>query len=577
MNHTATPEWLSLPSPLRVVAIENNAGRDPPYLSVTIASEPRSAPCPDCRRRARHIHSRYTRTLKDSPIFQRPVVIHMRVRRFFCRNRRCPRRIFCERLPDLTTPHAQRTDRLKQQQVQVGLALGGRPGARFAKNLGQPVSFKTLLRSIRAAPAPVLTTPRCLGVDDWAFRKGCRYGTILVDLEAHKPVDLLPDRKAESLAEWLQSHPGVEVISRDRAGAYAEGARTGAPDALQVADRFHLAKNLGDAVERLLNRHRTTLREAWKAIRKEAKPEAVIVESVAVEAMGVAVEADPVPIADEPASTNDRETWQSRCEEEKRLRRAWRYERYEQIKAYHQNGLNIAQIARAMHMERKTVRMFLRADVYPEHKPYPRRRTILDDFRPAIQALWDSGCHNAAKIFRDLEAKGYTGQYTTVRIFAHTLRPPKSPPNTIVSMSVEPAEVDRSSPRRVAAIVLKKLEGRSTWEQTLLAEVDQVCEPFRAVHTLAQGFLDLLHGPKDTGTSADFAAWMTEASGSTDVDVRRFVRGLEQDRAAVEAAMALPWSNGPVEGAVNRLKTIKRQMYGRANFDLLRRRVLETP
>jgi len=222
-----------------------------------------------------------------------------------------------------------------------------------------------------------------------------------------------------------------------------------------------------------------------------------------------------------------------------------------------------------------TVRTLLRADVFPERKPYSRRRSLLDDFVPDIQALWDSGCHNAAAIFRELKAKGYTCQDANVRVFVRTLRTPTFAPNASAQPAEPEPEPDRCSPRLVANLVLRSPEGRSAWEQKVLAEVDRTCESYRVFHTLAQRFLDLLRGPKDRGTPTGFAAWMADAAGSSEADARRFANGLDQDRAAVKAAMALPWSNGPVEGAVNRLKTIKRQMYGRANFDLLRRRVLE--
>lgn len=225
--------------------------------------------CSYCRQPSRRLHSRTTRTLADAPILGHSVVMHVETRRFFCDNDACSHRTFTERLTDLAQPRARCTDRLRRHWEQVGLALGGRAGARLAKREGQPVSLKTLLRCVRATPCPEMATPRCLGVDDWAMRKGARYGTILYDLEQHCAVDLLPDRTAQSLAEWLKSHPGVEVISRDRAQAYADGARMGAPGAIQVADRFHLVKNLGDALERLLNHHRTDLKAAHAAVGPE--------------------------------------------------------------------------------------------------------------------------------------------------------------------------------------------------------------------------------------------------------------------------------------------------------------------
>lgn len=570
--------FLAVPRAFCVVAIETaiitdqrdeRVGNEINAHQVRLKSRSPTGRCPSCRQPSRRLHSRTTRTLADTPILGHSVEMHVEARRFFCDNDACSHRTFTERLTDLAGPRARCTDRLRHHWEQVGLALGGRPGARFATDLGQSVSFKTLLRAVRAAPAPVLPTPRCLGVDDWAIRKGQTYGTILYDLEEHRPVDLLPNRTAQGLSEWLRSHPGVEVISRDRAQAYADGARLGAPGAIQVADRFHLVKNLGDALERLLNHHRTDLKAAQAAVGPEVVAAAAPSEDAAI---GTAQPA--------AACASSKLSRQARDKEQ---RRAWRYGRYEQIKAYYGQGMNITQIARAMHMERKTVRHFLHADTFPERNPgsgHPRGgfRSVIDDHKDTIQREWESGCHNAAAIFRMLQSDGYTGGYTRVKDHLRAFRHGSDDSAfqvTSLPSAPEQEVLTRLSPRTVASMVLRKPEERTERTQTLLDEVERRCEPFRLCREISQRFLTLLRGPKVKENAFAFADWL-EAAGRCEVaEVRRFAKGLEQDRAAVEAAMALPWSNGPVEGAVNRLKTIKRQMYGRANFDLLRRRVLE--
>jgi transposase len=232
-------------------------------LQVTTAAP--TAYCPLCHHASSQVHSRYSRTLHDLAIAGHQVRLQLTTRRFFCRVPTSPRRIFTERLPLLTRPYAHRTLRQRDTLHRVALTAGGESGARLAAVLARPASPATLLRLIRQLPPPPAPTPRVLGVDDWAKRKGYTYGTILCDLETGRVVDLLADREAATFAAWLHAHPGIEIISRDRAEAYAEGARRGAPTARQVADRFHVLVNLGRALEDLLRRLYPQLQAAFAA------------------------------------------------------------------------------------------------------------------------------------------------------------------------------------------------------------------------------------------------------------------------------------------------------------------------
>jgi len=215
--------------------------------------------CPVCSQPSTRIHSRYTRTLADLPCQRRLVRLQIAVRRFRCGEPTCRRATFAEQFPGLAAAYARRTSRQAEALCEVAFALGGRAGVPLAKKLSLPTSRHTLLRLLHRTPAPAATTPRQVGIDDFAWKKVDHYGTILVDLARHRPVDLLADRSADSVTAWLLAHPGVELISRDRAGSYADAARRGAPKALQVADRYHLVANLRDALQKLLDRKRTCL------------------------------------------------------------------------------------------------------------------------------------------------------------------------------------------------------------------------------------------------------------------------------------------------------------------------------
>lgn len=538
--------------------------RDDRTIHVTAVTTRRAAACPLCGRRSKRVHNRYTRTLADLPCCGDPLVIHLHTRRFVCRVRWCKRKIFTERIPALVAPSARRTVRLRAHLARDGFALGGAPGARHAAAQGTPVSRRTLLRLIRATPVPAIGLVTVLGVDDWAQRKGRTYGTILVNLETHTVIDLLPDRTAETFARWLGDHPETAIISRDRGGAYAEGARHGAPQAQQVADRFHLLKNLSAMVESVVRRQHAALRASATAVADAARAQIAVATASTISTVPAAVAIGP-----------NAERALTRAQRDRQVRRTHRHARYAEVMELHTQGVSQREIARALHIGRRTIRRFIRADCFPERSPTATRQTIVDRYEPYLRERWNAGCQNAAQLWREIGAQGFAGSISLVRRYLTHWRTEPGRPGRIgntprAMQTVAPPARRVFSARQTAWLLLQDSADLEADQQRYLEHLGDHCPEIREGQMLAQDFQSLIR----THDHARLASWLAAAQGSRIVELVSFAEGIRSDQAAVEAALRLPWSQGQTEGQVNRLKVCKRTMYGRAKFDLLRQRIL---
>jgi transposase len=508
----------------------------------------RLAACSVCGQLSSRVHSRYQRRLADHALGGREVAIRLLVRRFRCLNTDCPQRIFAEQVDGLAERYQRRSPLLTTLLTKVGLALGGRPGARLTRQLAVAVSRSTLLRLIRATPVPEPGELREIGVDDFALRRGHVYGTVLIDMRTHRPVDLLPDRTADTLAAWLARHPGIRIVCRDRAGAYAEGTARGAPQAVQVADRWHLWHNLGEAVERAVARHRATLRPVSTSA------------STDTEATTTTAPLAPTPVGSKPPTVEERADRTAR-----RTR-----DRHRHVHDLLSQGVSLRSIATQLRLSRGTVRRFARATDPNQllvHNGTGYRTSILEEYKPYLHQRWDHGCRNATHLYTELTARGYTGGATIVRDYLRQLRTatPRTPPTT-------PAP-SAPSVRQATSWLMTNPDHLDTERS---AQLDAILNHSAELTTLADHVRRFAHMIcHQAGTL--LAEWITSAKATSISELRSFVTGLERDFDAVLAALTLPYSSGAVEGQVNRIKTIKRQMYGRANFDLLRIRVLHRP
>lgn len=520
-------------------------------ITLTLTSRSCPAPRPLCSRRAKRTHSWYQRALADLPWGKHVVAVQLRVRKLFCDNAECQRRIFTERLPGIAAPWARKTARLSERLAAIGLALGGAAGARLSRNMGLTTSRNTLLRLVRRAPMPLRVTPAVLGVDDWAMRKRFTYGTILVDLNRRRPIALLPDREASTLASWLLEHPGVEVISRDRASAYATGGRRGAPGAIQVADRFHLLQNLAEAVELAFTGHARELRDAEQARRR-----------IAV-AAGSPIRPNPPPPPKRPQAMAT-------------ARRDQRVAMHQQVWDLYRQGWPGEDIARHLGIGRTTTYRYLKSEAFPERKSRSDAgRSSMDPWRDWIIERWNKGQRNGRQTLRDLRARGFAGNYATVLRYLNRLRDaqqgtaqPRSRARPGPPLVAAPKQV--LTPRTAAWTVLRRPDQRGVEENTLFAELHQTAPILAVAVDLAEEFAALVRDRRPERLDP----WLQRAQDSTVPALQRFAKRLSSDYDAVRAAVTLAWSNGQVEGQINRLKTLKRQMYGRANLALLERRFL---
>jgi transposase len=530
-------------------------------ITLTLHSTTPTCPCPTCQQPSAQVRSRYTRTLTDLPWGTCSVRYHLTVRRFRCRNAACERHIFAERLPAVTRPAGRRTTRARDELQSIGLALGGTAGAKRSAEQHLPTSATTLLRLIRATPTPDPGTPVAVGIDEWAWKRGHHYGTVIVDLETHRVLDLLPDRQAETVAAWLARHPSVQVVCRDRSAAFADAANQGAPQAQQVADRFHLVQNLGDALLPVLQQQKAALQAAADATARQQAAEPIALDTR----------------EDAMARGNQQrrqQQWQQEQDRISQQRLERRQAHYHQVHTLHAQGERVADIARQVGISRQTVYRYLRQEQPPGPRVHQRRRhdRVLAPYEAYLRQRWRDGCHNSSRLYREICDQGYTGSRVTVTRFINDLRQ-DAQEGGAVGREQSPFTRRRGpAARDVLGALLRPVKQRSTVETQYLAHLQTVATDLTASFGLIQAFLAMVR----ERTGVQLPDWMARVAKEGCDALQRFANGLYADLAAVQAGLTEEWSNGVTEGHVHRVKLLKRQCYGRAGFATLRARVLQS-
>ncbi len=533
---------LHLPTGITITSVHPSTTE----LVIRVACQALSMPCPECHQPSTRIHGNYERTVADLPCAGRNVILFLTVRKFVCTMPTCSRKIFTERLPGLVSSYARMTPRLIALVQSLGFVAGGQMGTRQADRTGIATTPSTLLRHLMPVPAPARRAVRVIGVDDFAWKKRFTYGTIVVDLERRKIIDVLADRESATVEAWFKAHPEIDVVSRDRGKEFAKAATLGAPQAQQVVDRFHIVKNLSEVLREILGHCRAEIRQGET----------------------------PVPELEKTGEGSERTlptttTWQQRTPDHVKkahlAHQASRDDRYQQMTTLRAQGVTQREVATRMGMSERAVRMWLKRGAAPTNERQFRRRSVFDPYAPYVLQRWQEGAREGKQLYEEIQAQGFPGTVRIVQRFVQTLR---DNPEKITLTPATSAE--RFSANTATWLFIRDPAQLTAEKQAELELICQHSETARLTYALTQQFMTMLrlrHGHK-------FERWLEAVEASQIAELRRFAHSLCQDKDAVIAGLTLSVSNGPVEAQVQKLKLVKRSMYGRAKLPLLRQRLL---
>ncbi len=511
--------------------------------------------CPICGHFSTAVHDHYHRKITDLPVFQNSTVLFLKTRKFKCRNFSCPRKVFSEQTSHIKR-YSRRTFRVSQLLDTLSIELTGKLGSQLSKLLYLPVSCSTVTRIALKQELPVIKQPVILGVDDWAFRKGVNYGTVLIDMETSRPIELLQSRDSSDLKQFLKQYPLVKIVTRDRASSYSSAVDEVCPEAIQVADRFHLLVNLSDALDKYFKSSRSLVKAT---IQKKT-------EEIAKGDKNISIE----------ATTGDPQTDDSNSvvevQDHERVNSDQRIEKFNKVKELQKDNVGIKKIAKIVGITRITVRSYFVQDTLSPR--ISSRSTNIDLYTNLIQLRLSTEGYKVKEILEEIISLGFDGGRTQAYFHINRIKTlcNKAAKNFKELQQTPIIFIKPLSTRKLAKFIDVNIKDISDSDERSYMEtlIENILE-FRVVRKLVQIFKRMLKNG-----CGNIRRWIEYVRGSKMAlaGLKNFANGLLRDIKAVENAIHLPWSNGTVEGHVNRIKSIKRQMYGRASFELLKRKVI---
>ncbi len=541
---------ISLPG-FRVSKIEHTDGKIMIFASVVR----NRSPCPLCGHFSKSIHGSYSRTISDLPVFNNAANLILKVRKFKCHNTGCLQKVFSEQTSHVKR-YSRRTARASLLLDSLSIELTGKLGSMLSKQLFLPVSTSTITRIAHKQLLPEIKQPVVLGVDDWAFRKGKSYGTVLIDMETSTPIELLPSRDSSDLKLFLKQYPHIKIVTRDRASSYSSAVDEVCPEAIQVADRFHLLVNLSDALDKYFKSSRSLVKAT---IQKKT-------EEMAMDVKNMCIKTTP----DNP-QTNESNSVDG-VQDHERVNSDQRIERFNKVKELQKENVSIKRIARIVGITRITVRSYFVQDTLSPR--VSSTSTNIDSYTKLIQLRLSTEGYKVKDILEEIISLGFDGGRTQAYFHINRI---KTVSNTAAKNFKELQQtpivfIKPLSTKKLAKFIDVNIKDISdpderSYMETLIENISE----FRVVRKLVQIFKRMLKNG-----CGNIKRWIEYVRGSKIAlaGLKNFANGLLRDIKAVENAIRLPWSNGAVEGHVNRIKSIKRQMYGRASFELLRRKVI---